>query len=72
MKNDKKFDLMIKNNFDLMKKWISISWNLTSWSFPLLVIKAFFCQMNFRFGMIDTTDVKLNDQHQIDWKMAVC
>ncbi len=30
-----KFDLMNKNNFDLMKKWISISWNLTSWSMPL-------------------------------------
>ncbi len=22
------------HEFDLMKKWISISWNLTSWSFP--------------------------------------
>ena len=28
------FDLMNKNNFDLMKKWISISWNSTSWSIP--------------------------------------
>ena len=25
---------MNKNNFDLMKKWISISRNLTSWSMP--------------------------------------
>jgi hypothetical protein len=29
-----KFDLMNKFNFNLMKKWISISWNLTSWSIP--------------------------------------
>ncbi len=29
-----KFDLMNKLNFDLMKKWILISWNSTSWSFP--------------------------------------
>jgi hypothetical protein len=31
-----KFDLMKKLNFDLMKKWISISWKLTSWSIPTL------------------------------------
>ena len=38
-----KFDLMNKHNFDLMiensiswKSWILISWNSTSWSFPVL------------------------------------
>ena len=30
-----KFDLMNKFNFDLMKKWILISWNSTSWSMPV-------------------------------------
>ncbi len=34
MKSAKKFNLMNKFNFDLMKKQILISWNLTSWPFP--------------------------------------
>ncbi len=33
-----KFDLMNKFNFDLMKKWISISWNSTSWPWVINLI----------------------------------
>jgi len=33
------FDLMNKFNFDLMKKWISISWNFTSWSISIRLNK---------------------------------
>ncbi len=46
MKSPKKFNLMNKFNFDLMKKRISISWNSTSWSFPTFENQKNFNNMN--------------------------
>ena len=40
-----KFDLMNKLNFDLMKKLILISWNSTSWSFPVKNLEANFFEI---------------------------
>ncbi len=64
-----KFDLMNKHNFDLMiknliswKSWISISWNLTSWSFPFNRSKTSTISVNiyvdFFFRNPSLTDLK--------------